>query len=380
MKVLIAAKNTIDNDKRTLAEADILAKTSVKVVIIGLLGTNHELFEQRDGFCIKRIKTSSGLGSAANKLKSIIVYIRLFKAMLAENADYYHAHFPLLLMILTYLVAKINRRRFVADYRDMLILEQNKIKENYYKQEGLWGGDLSEKEKDRIQAIHRLIPGDIKTILDAGCGDGRIINPLAGRYKMVGFDYNITALRHVKTTKFIASIGKIPVRNKTFGLVICSEVIEHLEEPLYSYAIQEITRVSSKYIILAVPNDEQLSIGKSYCPKCKVYFHVNQHHHSFTLKKLSKIFLPDWTLSEYTYCGTDRLYYQPVLLFLKRKIGGIWTKTSTTVCPVCCQKLDPYGFAEVNSISMECDKRNNAIKDGMDTGKSHIVALYKRVI
>jgi len=355
-KILIVVKNTVDSDKRTITEATNLSKSGLEVVIIGLLGTKQKKVEEINGFHVKRIKTSLPLVSAfkgrcylpinnrirfpiekifintlykcivpilnwlEKRLRPIVIYVRLFKALLSEKADYYHAHFPFFLLVLAFLAAKLKGRRFVADYNNIVVLGQKAIIKDYYEQENLWGGELSEKEKDRIQAIRRLIPNDVNTVLDAGCGDGRILNTLAANYKTIGFDTSTAALRHVKAKKFIADIVNIPVAHRAFDLVVCSEVIEHLQEPVCLNAIHELARVSSKYIILAVPNNEQLSIGTSYCPKCKVKFHVNHHYHSFTVKKLLKSFSPDFTLLKYIYCGTKRLNYHPILLFFKKYI------------------------------------------------------------
>jgi len=49
------------------------------------------------------------------------------------------------------------------------------------------------------------------------------------------------------------SIYELPYKNNSFDLVICTEVLEHLEEP--TKALKEILRVSRKYLIISVPNE-----------------------------------------------------------------------------------------------------------------------------
>ncbi len=263
----------------------------------------------------------------------------------------------------------------LTDY--YLLLQLNR-KMDYYEQEDLWGGELTEKEQGRIETIHSLIPDDVRTILDAGCGDGRVSRTIKGMDRLVCFDSSVAALMNVKVDKLIASVEKIPVKSKAFDLVICSEVVEHLEIPVYLNTIKEIARTSSKYIILAVPNREQLSVGMADCPKCETRFHINYHHHSFTLEKLLKVFYPDYLLIKHAYCGESCVYYLSVLLWIKRNIAGVLAGKQRTVCPVCHHRLNPHGFKKENIISRICDILNNRIINNMDTGKSHIVCLYKR--
>ena len=251
---------------------------------------------------------------------------------------------------------------------------------NYYEQEDLWGGELTQKEQDRIEKIHSLIPEEVRTILDAGCGDGRVSKKIKGMDRLVCFDLSVTALMNVKVDKLIASVEKIPVKSKSFDLVICSEIVEHLEKPVYLNTIKEIARTCSKYIILAVPNREQLSVGMIDCPKCKTRFHVNYHHHSFTLEKLLKAFYPDFLLIKHAYCGGNCVYYHPILLWIKRNIAGVRAEKQRTICPICHHKPNPHGIKKENIISRICDILNNRINNNLytGTGKSHIVCLYKR--
>ncbi len=51
----------------------------------------------------------------------------------------------------------------------------------------------------------------------------------------------------------MGSIYGLPFVNHEFDLVICTEVLEHLNAPIL--ALQEIRRVSAKYCMLSVPNE-----------------------------------------------------------------------------------------------------------------------------
>lgn len=99
------------------------------------------------------------------------------------------------------------------------------------------------------------------TILDAGCGEGFTMDKLSksrvGK-KIEGVEYSKGAIKLGKKNfpNLIfkkGSIYKLPYKDNSFDLVICTEVLEHLEEPVR--VLKEILRVSKKYLIISVPNE-----------------------------------------------------------------------------------------------------------------------------
>ncbi|MCL0058162.1 class I SAM-dependent methyltransferase [Dehalococcoidia bacterium] len=118
---------------------------------------------------------------------------------------------------------------------------------------------LSPQEEERINETISLIPEDCCSILDAGCGDGRITNPLTSGYgRVVGLERSQEALRHVKAEKILGSIESLPFPDKEFDLVLCCEVLEHLPFKVYPRVLTELERVARKYIIVTVPNNEDV--------------------------------------------------------------------------------------------------------------------------
>lgn len=100
-----------------------------------------------------------------------------------------------------------------------------------------------------------------ETILDAGCGEGFSINQLTinkvGK-KLEGVDDSEIALSlgkklfpylHFKK----GNVYNLPYKNNSFDLVVCTEVLEHLNNP--RKALTEAMRVSKKYVIVSVPNE-----------------------------------------------------------------------------------------------------------------------------
>ena len=107
------------------------------------------------------------------------------------------------------------------------------------------------------------IIGNLKaeTILDAGCGEGftlvRLQN-LGSAKRLEGIDYSLEVIAlgkkmHPALILRQGDINIMPYNNNCFDLVICSEVLEHLEYP--QKALKEIERVSKRYCLLSVPNE-----------------------------------------------------------------------------------------------------------------------------
>ncbi len=100
-----------------------------------------------------------------------------------------------------------------------------------------------------------------KSILDVGCGEGFILERLYRANigeKNIGIDFLEKAVEIGKKERphldlRVGDIYKIPFKDNSFDLVICSEVLEHLQDP--KKALSELHRVTKKYIILSVPNE-----------------------------------------------------------------------------------------------------------------------------
>lgn len=149
-----------------------------------------------------------------------------------------------------------------------------------------------------------------KTILDAGCGEGFTMNKL----KLSGIGEKIEGIEYSKDAISFGkklfpdliikqgSVYELPYEDNYFDLIVCTEVLEHLEEP--AKAIKEMLRVSKKYLIISVPNEPFFMLsnflrGKNLSRFGNDIGHIN-HWNPLSLKKyltqnkvkVKKIFLP----------------------------------------------------------------------------------------
>ncbi|MDR1160585.1 MAG: class I SAM-dependent methyltransferase [Syntrophomonadaceae bacterium] len=102
----------------------------------------------------------------------------------------------------------------------------------------------------------------VKTIFEAGCGEGYMTNLLAEKTNasIIASDISEKVINEARLRVIgigaefeISSIYSIDHPDNAFDLVIACEVLEHLDNPLV--ALKELKRVSDKYIIVSVPRE-----------------------------------------------------------------------------------------------------------------------------
>lgn len=111
-------------------------------------------------------------------------------------------------------------------------------------------------------------PLNIESVLDAGCGEGFTLDRLQKEkigkvFEGIEYDEQAVLLANVMYPKLKIKKGdiyKLPYKNNSFDLVICTEVLEHLENPKKAY--RELLRVSKKYVLISVPNEPLFTIQR----------------------------------------------------------------------------------------------------------------------
>lgn len=215
----------------------------------------------------------------------------------------------------------------------------NNFEKQYYEDEKFWEGTLLDKaNKERIKETISLIPEDVKSLVDLGCGNGVFLNELKlvkPHLKLLGIDRSETALKYLTTERKMGDINNIELPDNSFDCVTCLEVIEHLPFDIYEKSLDELARVTSKYLIVSVPNQENLEDHVNQCPQCKTVFNSDLHFRSFTSEKLQSIFerrgfitVNTKTLGDlYSFFGHE--LYEKLFYRDRHKIFNV------SICPVC---------------------------------------------
>jgi 2-polyprenyl-3-methyl-5-hydroxy-6-metoxy-1,4-benzoquinol methylase len=122
-------------------------------------------------------------------------------------------------------------------------------------------GDLIEAEHiGRYNWAAQLVPG--RRVLDAGCGTayGATILADAGAASVVGVDVAEEVLRTVEpripksVRLMVADVQELPFEDGAFDVVVCFEVLEHLDEA--EQAVNEFARILAKggFVVVSSPN------------------------------------------------------------------------------------------------------------------------------
>jgi ubiquinone/menaquinone biosynthesis C-methylase UbiE len=98
------------------------------------------------------------------------------------------------------------------------------------------------------------------SVLEVGCGEGRLAQHLLERsprpIRFIVSDLDLGALdEHLdpRLETCQASVDDLPFADATFDLVVCCEVLEHLQDPLAG--LGEVARVARRAVIVSTPRE-----------------------------------------------------------------------------------------------------------------------------
>ncbi|MFZ5516982.1 MAG: class I SAM-dependent methyltransferase [Candidatus Zhuqueibacterota bacterium] len=234
---------------------------------------------------------------------------------------------------------------------------------------------MDEHLQSKIDLIEAMIPSDVTSILDVGCGNGLITNPLGRRFAIRGLDRSFAALQYVDVPKINGQADALPLSSSSVDLILSSEMLEHLDDSLLRAAIQEMQRVASKYLIISVPNNELLAKNAMKCPRCSTVFNVSYHFQSYTRQRLEKLF-SEFHCLKIAEVGKPWRRYIPFLLKIRQELGHGWfpiPPRRIVMCPNCENTQFPK--FKMNPIIFLCEGMNKLLTRRRP---NWLVALYQR--
>jgi SAM-dependent methyltransferase len=148
---------------------------------------------------------------------------------------------------------------------------------------------LPAMDQMRVVDLIRILPKKGKTALDVGALWGYFSEYLTNHYQHVtALDLEKPEWELPGVTTVAGDLTRLQFPDSSFDCVFCAEVLEHI--PGVEKAASELARVTRRHLVIGVPFEQDLRVGRLTCVHCgKVnppYGHVN----SFTEQKLISMF------------------------------------------------------------------------------------------
>jgi SAM-dependent methyltransferase len=169
------------------------------------------------------------------------------------------------------------------------------LEAKYYEAPEFWADGVltNAGNLQRIDETIALVPREARSLLDAGCGNGVFANRLSRArpdLQVSAMDRSQAALAHVTTDKFAGDLVAIPRPDRSFDVVSCLQVLEHVMQPQYGTALAELARISRRWLLIGVPFREQLLRDFTRCPACQSHFNLNFHFRSYDTPTIDAMF------------------------------------------------------------------------------------------
>jgi ubiquinone/menaquinone biosynthesis C-methylase UbiE len=148
-------------------------------------------------------------------------------------------------------------------------------KKGYYKSKDI--NEIKQDLKKRSDwsnytyALNEISQEDnqISSAIDIGCGTGNFILELVYRKqfkKIVGIDFLKETFDNAREDKthfgnvdFIqCNMLNLPFKNRSFDLTVCLNVLHHIHKEDFTLAIDELTRITDKYLMIEIRNKDNI--------------------------------------------------------------------------------------------------------------------------
>ena len=203
-----------------------------------------------------------------------------------------------------------------------------------------------------IESLVSIIPDDAELILDLGAGPGYVNRKIPPYYSVLAMDIDEEILsKNIRPTS-IGDCLNIPLESKSVDMIITTDMLEHIPIDKLNVAINELERVSKKYIYIQVPNNENLLAGMAHCTKCNNVWHVNYHKSSFSYNKIINFLSNKWKVKTVNYTGDVSYYKKDFDNYETLHRMGIESyNVENWTCPICNNKSDKLNYTYYDTIN-----------------------------
>ena len=180
----------------------------------------------------------------------------------------------------------------------------------------------SELEKARTADLLRVLPKGRATVLDIGARDGFFSKLLTEHFASVtALDLKKPPFDYPGIVTVAGDVTKLDFPDNAFDCIFCTEVLEHI--PDVRKGCREIIRVARHEIVIGVPFEQDIRIGRTTCGACGKVSPPWGHVNSFDERLLLDLFA-DCKLISKSFVGATQEATNPLSVALMDLAGNPW--------------------------------------------------------
>jgi SAM-dependent methyltransferase len=162
----------------------------------------------------------------------------------------------------------------------------------------------SAAEAERSADLMRLMPEKGDSVLDVGTRDGHFARLFKERFRSVtAVDISPIRFHDPSVRLSMADACRLPFPDRSFDVVFCAEVLEHI--PQLEAACRELVRVARSSVVIGVPYRQDLRVMRLHCRNCGRTTPAWGHVNTFDENRLAGLFRP-LHVDKVSYAGTNR--------------------------------------------------------------------------
>ena len=147
---------------------------------------------------------------------------------------------------------------------------------------------LSYLQKGRVfsyaHQINSVLSLEPKLVLEVGIGNGIVSSVL----RTVGIEVITADCQESLKPDIIASVTKLPLKDNSVDVSLCCQVLEHLPFDQFETAIRELDRVTTKGIVLSLPDITPYYEVRLRLPKFGLYQWTGTRRYRISKKERDK--------------------------------------------------------------------------------------------